>query len=173
MKDFLLNLLRAYPRLILLFALITKDPFLFVGILIEEQINHFLKYIVVRPLLGDKKYPIMGSGARPKGARNCGVWADNKNVQPKSYGMPSGHSAAALFFSTYKILELMNNKSNNTALYFIYVLLALVIPYSRLYFKCHTIQQAIVGGIIGSILGYYWFKNKSNIYKFINYNITK
>ena len=173
MKDFLLNLLRAYPRLILLFALITKDPFLFVGILIEEQINHFLKYIVVRPLLGDKKYPIMGSGARPKGARNCGVWADNKNVQPKSYGMPSGHSAAALFFSTYKILELMNNKSNNTALYFIYVLLALVIPYSRLYFKCHTIQQAIVGGIIGSILGYYWFKNKSNNYKFINNNITK
>ena len=148
MKDFLLNLLRAYPRLILLFALITKDPFLFVGILIEEQINHFLKYIVVRPLLGDKKYPIMGSGARPKGARNCGVWADNKNVQPKSYGMPSGHWAAALFFSTYKILELMNNKSNNTALYFIYVLLALVIPYSRLYFKCHTIQQAIAGGII-------------------------
>ena len=98
MKDFFLNILRAYPRLILLFALITKDPYLFVGILIEEQINHFLKYIVVRPLLGDKKYPIMGSGARPKGARNCGVWADNKNVQPKSYGMPSGHSAAALFF---------------------------------------------------------------------------
>ena len=102
MKDFLLNLLRAYPRLMLAFSLITKDPYLFVGILVEEQLNHFLKYIIVKPLLGDKKYPIIGSGARPRGARNCGVWADNKNVQPKSYGMPSGHSAAALFFSTYK-----------------------------------------------------------------------
>ena len=72
-----------------------KDIYLFFGILLGEQINHVLKYIIARPLLGDKKYPIMGSGARPKGARNCGVWADNKNVQPKTYGMHSGHSNAA------------------------------------------------------------------------------
>ena len=78
-----------------------------------------------------------------------------------------------LFDNLYDDLELIDNKSKNTALYFIYVLLALVIPYSRLYFKCHTIQQAIVGGIVGLIHGYYWFKHKSDVYKFINYNITK
>ena len=47
--------------------------------------------------------------------------------------------------------------------------MALIIPYSRLYFKCHTIQQAIVGGIGGLIHGYYWFKHKSDVYKFINF----
>ena len=167
MKDLFFNLLRAYPRIILLLALLSKDIYLFFGILLGEQINHVLKYIIAKPLLGDKKYPIMGSGARPKGARNCGVWADNKNVQPKTYGMPSGHSNCALLFSTYKIMELIEMNSNNTLLYLVYGLLALIIPYSRLYFKCHTIQQAIAGGIVGSITGYLLFTNKQRILKLI------
>ena len=167
MKDSFFNLLRAYPQIILLLALLSKDIYLFFGILLGGQINRVLKYIIVKPLLGDKKYPIMGSGTRPKGARNCGVWADNKNVQPKSYGMPSGHSNVALLFSTYKIMELIEKKSNNTFLYLVYGLLALIIPYSRLYFKCHTIQQAIAGGIVGSIIGYLLFINKQRILKLI------
>lgn len=167
MKDLFFNLLRAYPRIILLFSLISGDIYLFFVILLGEQINRILKYIIVKPLLGDKKYPIMGSGARPKGARNCGVWADNKNVQPKTYGMPSGHSNSALLFSTYKIMELIEMNSNNTLLYLVYGLLALIIPYSRLYFKCHTIQQAIAGGIVGFVTAYLLFTNKQKILKLI------
>lgn len=167
MKDLFFNLLRAYPRIILLLALLSNDIYLFFGILLGEQINRVLKYIIVKPSLGDKKYPIIGSGARPNGARNCGIWADNKNTQPKTYGMPSGHSNTALLFSTYKIMELIEKKSNNTFLYLVYGLLALIIPYSRLYFKCHTIQQAIAGGIVGSIIGYLLFVNKQRILKLI------
>ena len=167
MKDLFFNLLRAYPRIILLSTVISKDIYLFFGILLGGIINSALKYIIVKPSLGDKKYPIIGSGARPNGARNCGIWADNKNTQPKTYGMPSGHSNTALLFSTYKIMELIEKKSNNTFLYLVYGLLALIIPYSRLYFKCHTIQQAIAGGIVGSITGYLLFTNKQRILKLI------
>ena len=167
MKDLFFNLLRAYPRIILLSTVISKDIYLFFGILLGGIINRALKYIIVKPSLGDKKYPIIGSGARPNGARNCGIWADNKNTQPKTYGMPSGHSNTALLFSTYKIMELIEKKSNNTFLYLVYGLLALIIPYSRLYFKCHTIQQAIAGGIVGSITGYLLFTNKQRILKLI------
>jgi membrane-associated phospholipid phosphatase len=81
--------------------------------------------------------------------------------------MPSGHSQAALLFSTYKILELMKKKNNNPFFYATFVFLAVFIPWSRVYNKLHTVQQTIVGGILGITLGSIFFAVKSNILKLI------
>jgi membrane-associated phospholipid phosphatase len=40
--------------------------------------------------------------------------------------------------------------------------------YSRVILKCHTVQQVIAGGLIGSSLGAVYFKNKDKIKKLIN-----
>ena len=47
-----------------------------------------------------------GQGSRPVGATNCGTFAFVSNPDALSFGMPSGHSQLAWFFSTYFILKI-------------------------------------------------------------------
>lgn len=161
---------RFYPAAILIYSLATGDIYLFAGLLLSEQFNYILKYMILKPAMGDKKYPIIGKGTRPPGAVDCGLYRTNgkkKKCPPTSYGMPSGHSQSALLFSTYKILELIKNKSVNPFFYTTYVLLAGFIPWSRVNANVHTVQQTIIGGMIGGGLGYLFFAIKSNILKLI------
>ena len=41
--------------------------------------------------------------------------------------------------------------------------IGLGIMYSRIYLKCHTIQQVIIGGLLGSVLGTLYYNNKNFI----------
>ena len=80
--------------------------------------------------------------------------------------MPSGHAQNAVFFSTYTILNLLDNKEIIFVKYFgvvLFIYVALFIMYSRIYLRCHTVQQVIVGGLIGAILGTLYYKNKDTI----------
>ena len=92
----------------------------------------------------------------------CNVCAEPSN----SYGMPSGHSQSAVFFSTYVIMNLIDS---NVIMYEkilgvnVFIFLALGVMYSRVYLRCHTTQQVIVGGLIGAILGTLYYKNKDTI----------
>lgn len=161
---------RFYPAAILMFSLATGDIYLFAALLLSEQFNYILKYVILKPAMGDKKYPVIGKGTRPPGAVDCGLYrtgSKKKKCPSTSYGMPSGHSQSALLFSTYKILELIKNKSTNPFFYATYVLLAGFIPWSRVNAKVHTVQQTIIGGMIGGGLGYLLFAIKSNILKLI------
>ena len=139
------------------------------AILLNDAFNHFLKNVVCRPLMGNKKLPIFGYGIRPKGAKYCGLFIKpNSNGIPTSYGMPSGHSQNAIFFSTYVILNLINGKFKYlTKVYgtIFFTLVGLGIMYSRVYLKCHTVEQVIVGGVIGGVLAALYFKNKDKIKK--------
>jgi membrane-associated phospholipid phosphatase len=65
--------------------------------------------------------------------------------------MPSNHSQQAVVFSTYMILKDLEKNTLSPLKTIIYVLLALIIMYSRIYLNCHTIQQVIMGGVIGLI----------------------
>ena len=142
------------------------------AILLNDAFNHFLKNNICKPLMGNNKWPIFGYGIRPKGAKYCSLFIKpNSDGIPKSYGMPSGHSQNAAFFSSYVILNLLNNPfSNSVKIYgtIIFISLAIGIMYSRVILKCHTVQQVIAGGLIGSALGAVYFKNKDKIKKLIN-----
>jgi membrane-associated phospholipid phosphatase len=130
---------------------------------INGIINQILKYVV--KYLYNKfniiSLPLIGQGIRPKGAVNCGAIPSQKIS--KSFGMPSGHSQNAWFLFGFMLLYLINNykkeKNDTTSqIWFgvkisVLFIIALSVSISRVYVNCHTIQQIIIGSMIGLILG--------------------
>ena len=168
---------RAFPLIIissvlLSYFLTNNVDLLLLGIFlsINDVVNHGLKTLIFKPLIGGKTLPFLGIGKRPNGAKNCGMFKYCPPEIASSYGMPSGHSQNAVFFSTYVILNLINsNFIYPTKVYgtVLFTSLALGIMYSRVYFKCHTVQQVIVGGLIGGVLGALYYENKDKIKKLL------
>ena len=164
---------RGYP-LIILFSLFMsyfmthKIDFLIFGIAlsISSLLNQLLKEFVFNPIMKENLFPILGKGTRPEGAQDCSNFIDPENRISSSYGMPSGHAQTATFFATYLILMIINERSskNIKILKIITVLIITgIIMSSRVYLGCHTIQQVVVGGIIGGLLGYLFFANMDKI----------
>jgi len=174
----ILIIARGYPRLVLLVSIImymyTQNIdfiFLTVAIVTSDIFNGFLKHYLFKPIMGNKKWPILGFGKRPSGAKNCGVMAQSPPIKSKSYGMPSGHASTALFFSTYLIRHLLDsNFKKNVEIIGILILsvMGLGIMYSRVYLKCHTIQQVILGGLLGATFGSMYYTNKEVVKNIFN-----
>ena len=174
------TLARVSPALFLILTILnciivpSKNSFyllvVYCSVLLSNNIN---KYVFVKPVydfLNKSSLPILGIGARPANATSCGLILDN--VSSTSYGMPSGHSQTAWTISTYLLYKIIknfyNNKNNSTNkvnklyeyIYFIGSCILLLagssyISYSRVYIEgCHTIQQVIVGGLIGIFIGF-------------------
>ena len=174
-----ISILRASPSILfviglILFIITRMDIYLMLLIVftVSEMINTIMKYYIFKPIMKNKYWPILGYGTRPTNSKNSAQFG-NINTPPYkgSYGMPSGHSQNATFFSTYVILNLLENPfSNNIKIYgtVLFITLALGIMYSRVLLKCHTVQQVIAGGLIGSVLGSLYFKNKDNIKNLLN-----
>ena len=149
-NNFLLSIARASPIIIffstiLLGAISSKRIFFILFLLhnVSELLNYILKYTAER-ILGNKYRFLIGYGRRP-----------SNNL--KTYGMPSGHSQAIATFCTF--IALYNQK--NTYKFQIYISLlfsTLYIMFSRVYEKFHTIQQTIIGALIGFGLAYYSYK---------------
>ena len=123
--------------------------------------NHFLKSFIFKPLMGNSRYPIIGIGQRPVGAKNCGLFFKNNDKLATSYGMPSGHSQEVATFSTISILKILDSQqvfSLKVFEYFILILFTIFIAHSRIYLGCHTLQQTIIGSMIGIFIGYKSYK---------------
>jgi membrane-associated phospholipid phosphatase len=138
-------------------------------------LNPFLKNIITKPfykLTGQESLPIFGIGIRPAGARSCHNVLDGDIAS--TFGMPSGHSQIIWTIGTYFLLLIISrlfNKirhknamtvNNEDILEYTWIIISSIIivtamvyvSYSRVYIEgCHTIEQVIVGGIVGSILG--------------------
>ena len=150
------------PLLIMFFSLFLpiytgklKDLNLFLLINISSFVNYIFKEYIFKPLMGDKSYFIIGKGTRPEGAKGSGIFKSNK--LSTSYGMPSGHVQTASVFSTYLITTRLNKFQTSMKKIITVVLVFLVgfVAYGRVYLtKVHTIQQTIVGALIGIALVY-------------------
>jgi len=145
--------------------------------------NFFIKNLIFKPLynlLGKKKIRFLGLGERPDGANSCSFILDNKDS--KSFGMPSGHSQTAWTLVTYIIFKITynfknsnnsNNKDIKNYIWFIVSCISLIsisiyISYSRVYIEgCHTIQQVIIGALIGIGSGFLIFYYEDDIKKTI------
>jgi len=143
------------------------DLLLFSIFLVSADLfNHFLKSYIFKPLMGIKSLLLLGKGTRPIGAKKCSIFVENPPKSSKSYGMPSGHSQNAVLFATYGILKLLDNQYTGYMKIIgimVFLILAVGVMYSRIYFGCHTIQQVFVGGFLGLILGTVFYKKKNNI----------
>lgn len=126
-----------------------KDLHLLILLIISTILNMFTKEYLFKPIMKDKDYPIIGQGNRPN--EN-----NDEFYSGFTYGMPSGHSQIATVFFTYLVLT--RYKTNNNAI-ILSVLSVLLIMYGRVELsKAHTIQQTIVGSLIGIALSYYYLK---------------
>ena len=79
-----------------------------------------------------------------------------------SYGMPSDHSMFIVFISTYVILLVFANDGMKRRSQALTTLLmsgvSIAVCFSRLYLGVHTMQQVVVGVLMGFIWGILWFK---------------
>lgn len=166
-NNYIDGFLRAYPILII-FYIVTNfllhmnyiNYFFLIFVFFNVLVNKFLKSIVFKSIMGNNYFPIIGIGKRPDNAMNCGLFKNNK--KSTTYGMPSGHSQHAMAFPTFILL---NKLTNNIHIILLFYLIGFVVMYSRVYFKCHTVQQVLLGGIVGCLNAYVITKYK---YLFIN-----
>jgi len=188
-KELLPTLARTSPVLLPIILLTncilspTFDTFyIFIMYFIVMLTNFFIKMLIFKPiykLVGKPKIPFLGLGSRPNNAKSCHFILDDKVAF--TFGMPSGHSQLAWTVVTYFLFKIIykfkNNKSNNntnttttTITKYIWLCLSCIIligiatyiSYSRVYIEgCHTIQQVIIGGILGVVGGFllYYFED--------------
>jgi membrane-associated phospholipid phosphatase len=175
------NFVRATPATYLLVVIILflGNPnkvtlYLLVSYIVLTLSVPILKEIVFKPIymiLGKKndKIPLLGYGRRPNGATDCGAFLNFNNKLATSFGMPSGHSQLTWMVATYLLCHLYFDKNvlfddNNkwkkhrrslTAVFSsIIVLFAISVSYSRVNVEyCHTLQQVVIGGLIGIGMG--------------------
>lgn len=139
-------------------------------------LNGILKFIskTIYNLLGTDYIFPFGQGSRPIGATNCGTFAFVSNPKAHSFGMPSGHSQLAWFFSTYWIMDILDkyetqhkNTDNTIKAYsriIILVIIAAIVSYSRVVVEnCHTTGQITIGALIGITSGIICNKLKNYI----------
>ena len=171
-KSTISGILRAYPVIMMystgLLYIMTSDlDFLYLLIVLwmGEGLNFTLKYKILKPIFGDN-IPILGQGSRPSGAKDCGVFLSKKEKKKlTSYGMPSGHSQNSAIFATFLILKLLEDGLNITSIIKIATIagLSVSVMASRWVFKCHTVGQILIGGILGTFLGTIAFKLKKYV----------
>jgi undecaprenyl-diphosphatase len=70
------------------------------------------------------------------------------NDCPTDYSFPSGHTAAA-FAGAFILSRFDHNRRRDI----LYVSIALLISYSRVYLTCHYLTDVIAGAIVGILIG--------------------
>ena len=174
--------LRAFPLTMplgcFLFGLIFQNKlalYFAINFYIADLISHGLKitFKQLYKLLNTDILPILGSYKRPKDAKYCGCFISEDNLKgiSTSTGLPSGHSLLAGFTTIFFILFLLDKYSITSfkqllvvpnykiiISLFTVIMIGVSICYSRIYLKCHTINQVIVGSLIGGLLGYGSYK---------------
>jgi len=75
----------------------------------------------------------------------------SNNIQ--KYGMPSGHAQSTAFSTMFIYLSL-----HNIYLTIIFAIITLIASFQRINLYFHTIEQVIVGILVGSFVAYFFYK---------------
>ena len=156
------------PILIILFtfiqAVILKDfqtIMFFLLLCIATHFDSAFK-MIFKSLMGTKTWPILGKGTRPFPKEADCSMGGFKHICT-SYGMPSGHVLYAAIFSSYWIARLFKAPYKILTILF-FTSFTLFVMYSRVVWgKAHTWQQAVVGAILGSLIGWHYYGFVNNI----------
>lgn len=120
-------------------TLLDKQKYLlsfFFGSIINNFLNGYLKNWIKQPR---PKHPL--------------PYIDDNQIKGfQIYGMPSGHAQIVSFTSTFLYLT----KGNRTLL-LVCLFISLLTIYQRWSFRRHTIEQLIIGTIVGSSFSYILF----------------
>ena len=115
--------------------------------LITREKSHIISFIgvtIITILSESLKYFIFGQNfKRPQGAKNCNYLCNDGN-QAGRPGMPSSHSAEATFFASFYF-----SQTSNIYIRIGLILYAMGVMISRYIKKCHTVEQIVVGSLLG------------------------
>lgn len=108
---------------------------------------------------------------RPYGAIDCHAFPGSGSASKT--GMPSGHSAGAIAMSVYSLHYIWDINTSITYNHkiissIIILCMGILIAYSRIIFKCHTLLQVLSGCLLGYILGEIGFYYRPIMIKKIN-----
>jgi membrane-associated phospholipid phosphatase len=131
-----------------LFLLRSKEIYFYYYVIasfINILLNHFLKILIQepRPSVDKKTFDLALKHMKSKNYRN--------SISYDVFGMPSGHTQSVLFSSTFVYLVL---KHESWMTFFFYAVISLITMAQRIQYKFHTLNQVIVGGIIGTVFAY-------------------
>ena len=194
--DYVVANLRAFPVTVGLYSMVAgllfnNPTYLFFGVyvFICDGCSSILKSIfrVIYKAVKHDTIPILGRGLRPVGAKYCGAFITEHNLDGKSlaidgktpsFGMPSGHAIVAgatfTFWMNY-INEHTDDKKLKRRQIVLLGLICTAVILSRVYLGCHTMQQALIGAVVGAALGYvgHRYLYKQVLYYIEYYNILK
>ena len=167
MFKFVINIAKFIPTIIIIASLSFGIMFfslkgIVFGLLCicSTLINLFFKNYIFKPIYystGRSSLPILGQGERPHDHPKLDM-LENYWSESISFGMPSGYSQTILFYATfwiiYILIEYKENKSNTDIIYkccsIVYmIILIFIVIHNRYYFRYHTIEQIIIGGLFG------------------------
>lgn len=125
------------------------------GIFLNTIINIILKCIIQqpRPNIDSNKFNLLLINFKQ---------SIFKNGIPDIFGMPSGHTQSVIFSTIFIFLSL-----KKTNILFFYLIISLITMWQRVNYNFHTINQVIVGFVIGTVFAYFMFymgkKNKIGV----------
>ena len=159
---------RSYPLMFAIISLIIATVFklnilLFLIILISVSslFNKFVSKNVLFKLF--ETLNLKHIAARPDGCKNSSNFVNefSPNKISTTYGMPSGHSVESMLISVFLVMYILANHEKTIKRHILVTLILAIgisVCISRVVLGCHTILQITIGGIIGSVMGYYGFK---------------
>ena len=170
--DYSVANLRAFPCTVSVYSIIgglllDNPTYIFFGIYVIacDAFSSVLKLITAQiyKAIGRESIPLLGLGRRPDNAKYCNAFITESNLNgvSNSYGMPSGHALIAGMTFTFWLQYIREHTKDEKLRRRQYVLLALIcgaVIISRFYLGCHTIQQSILGALIGGGLGFVGYK---------------
>ena len=154
----------------LLYAIIedNKRAYLFFGGALGSDVLNVLLKKLVYPLCRSGFYPkeLLGTCDRPNPNVKCSSFKLphflDSIIEGDGTGMPSGHAQFAAFTAVYWLRYLnyyMKHDPKTLWLSLGLVIYAFFVPYSRVALSdCHTVQQVIVGGLIGALIGWIFYE---------------
>lgn len=148
--------------ILLLFVEYRKALLAFFVYIISSQVAQFLKRVVFENVPRPKKYF--------EGIQDL-HFVDGVQIH-NMMSFPSGHTTSAFALAAFLTIISKNKKIG-----FVYLLVALLIGYSRMYLAQHFYEDVLMGSIIGvlsAFITYYfllrtdWFNNQKLNYSLIN-----
>ena len=122
-----------------------------VGIFINAILNLIIKGIIQEPRPSEDLKTFELS------LKNGRRFLFKDGIPHDIFGMPSGHTQSSLFSAIFVFLSL-----KNLNILRVYLLISFIIMTQRVAFNHHTINQVIVGAIVGGLFGYSMFYMAQN-----------
>lgn len=126
--------------------------------IVNQGLKLLFRHLYSVPWLEPTLLALIGQGSRPSGATNSASFLVYPDKPSHTFGMPSGHSQTAWYLAAYMVGSQFRTPGTTTMHLTLTTLVTCIyaglVSYSRVYIdKVHTLQQVVLGAILGILCG--------------------